>query len=350
MALASLGRVFLPGFNTLAAFSTISSTASTVGISAATHRLAWIFKVPKSGTINQLGVRTSTVTTAVACRLGLYTLDASGNPTSTQYGGSAYGTFTPTASTYHSVSLATPATATAGDDVALVFESDGGLPDMLLSLGNASSIGAGFPFFARYNGTSWTRFASPLACHARYADGTYGNLETLPAAGTFAESSLATNSAGFDEIATLVTIGVRCRAVGIWAYTSGGALEAILYEGTTARATGTLGAGPNSGPVSVNLRRIPFATPWQVEPGTSVRAALRPTTTTAIFYRTMPMGFASFGTALDAPAGLCMSTRLDQGAWLADTADTLPGIGLILDQFEDAAGGSYSLVDGGLIL
>ncbi len=90
---------------------------------ASGEKAAFIFKIPKSGTITEIGFRTGAVTTADTLKAGLYTVDTSNNPTATAYGGMVAGTqASPAANTWYAVALGTNCTATAGDVVAVVIE------------------------------------------------------------------------------------------------------------------------------------------------------------------------------------------------------------------------------------
>src|SRR4051812_42558507 len=108
MALATLGKIHWPDPNRPGGFASLSSSAN-FQINNTGYRAAWIFPVPRTGTITKVGIRIHTCASVQLSRLGLYTLDGSGQPTSTGYGGSAYGTFTPAATTYFEVTLGTPA-------------------------------------------------------------------------------------------------------------------------------------------------------------------------------------------------------------------------------------------------
>ena len=121
MALVSAGRLWLGDPNLFVA-AQAADTNSAWQISSTGARFGFVFQVPKTGSISKVGVRIGTAQTPIVSRLGLYTVDTAGNPTTTAYGGSAYNTFTPTANTFSEVTLKTPATATAGDLAAVVCE------------------------------------------------------------------------------------------------------------------------------------------------------------------------------------------------------------------------------------
>ena len=61
-------------------------------LDASGEKAASIFRVPKTGNIRTLRFRLGTVTTGQTLKAGLYTVDTSGDPTTTAYGGMAVGT------------------------------------------------------------------------------------------------------------------------------------------------------------------------------------------------------------------------------------------------------------------
>jgi hypothetical protein len=88
----------------------------------ANDAIGYIFQLPKSGTIDRLGIYLSSKGgTPPDYNIGLVTLDADGHPTSTPYGGSASQTISPNSMSvgWYWITLSTPATAIAGDIVAV---------------------------------------------------------------------------------------------------------------------------------------------------------------------------------------------------------------------------------------
>lgn len=342
MALVSAGPFLWPDPNTFAGFASLSSGANSQ-INGSGQRIGLVFPVPASGTITKLGIRVSTCASAVTSRLGLYTVDSSGNPTSTTYGGSTYQTFTPAANTYSEVTLGTPATATAGDVCAWVVEFDSTAGDMFVSVASGANIVQAYPTLKKFNGSSWSSSTASLVMgHIYYSDGGgyYGHTSALyPATGAVSTGSYNVNTAGSDEYAIKLTVPFRCRVAGIWsAFSSsaGGDFEAILYSGTTALKTAAMDADAPQA-ASGNPRRYLFASGQTVDAGDTVRAAIRPTTTTSNTWRSLALHAAGAETAFGLPSGSHLSTRLDQGAWSDSATTTLPAIGLIVDQLDDGA-------------
>jgi hypothetical protein len=352
MALATAGRILYPDPTLQFALRAISSS-SDFQINGTGHRYGWVFQVPQSGTITKAGIRIHTCASAVTSRLGLYTVDSSGNPTSTLYGSGNYGTFTPSANTYSEVTLGTAATATAGDFVALVVEFDSTAGDMFVSGANGTYTLHAIGYSAKNSG-SWAKSTTgaPIMAHVYYSDsgGIWPYIGCGPFTGVAAtatfnlNTSLDTSGHNADEHALKITVPFKCRVAGIWhnfAAASGADHEAILYSGTTAQQTLALD-GDFAASTSINgVRSCLFATGQSVDAGATVRAAIRATTATNLTYRRMPLFAAGSEQSLGIPQGTCLSYRSDAGsnAW-NDSTTNLPMIGLIIDQLDDGAGGS----------
>ena len=338
MALATLGRILWPDPNRLAAF--IGLSANTLHqLSGAGQRYGWAFCVPRTGTITKVGWRVHTCASVQLSRLGLYTLDSSGQPTSTGYGGSAYGTFTPAATSYFETTLATPATATRGDFAAIVVEFDGTPGDMFASVENSTCVLPGTGYACKYNGTTWSKIQQRAISHVYYSDsgGQWEDIGTAPFTGSVATGTYNLNTGGADEYALKITPPFACRAAGLWTMfgvAAGADYEALLYSGTTALATAAIDGDFTAGTAGLGLRFNFFPTPVTLTAGATCRLAIRPTTATSITYRNYTLEAAGSEQGLGVPQGTCQSTRLDQGAW-SDQTTTFPCLGLILDQLDD---------------
>lgn len=93
------------------------NSTNRITLTSAAQYIGECFVVPKSGTVTKVGFLSSDgagLTGSVS--VGLYTTDSNGVPTSTAYGGMSPGTQSnPAANTAYTVTLATPATVTAGN-------------------------------------------------------------------------------------------------------------------------------------------------------------------------------------------------------------------------------------------
>lgn len=346
MAMVSCGSILWPDPSRFLAFTSIS-TAANYQINGSGHRAGLVFQIPKTGTITKAGLRIHTCASAVTSRIGLYTVDGSGNPTTTLYGGSNYATFTPAANTYSSVTLGTSASATGGDLAALMVDFDSTAGDMFISLASGTANPVGFPYQVRFNGSTWAKSSANqwMMCHIAYSGDEYEDIGAAPFTGLVASATYQLNTAGADEYALRLTPGFKARVAGLWTSfhaNAGGSMDAVLYEGTTAVATQTFDQDMQN-PGGGAIRILRCATPYTITAGTTIRAAIKPTTTTVITYRNYTTHLANQGGCLGLPSDACQSTRVDSGSW-SDSTTTIPGIGLVLDRLDDGAGGAGGLL------
>jgi hypothetical protein len=351
MALQSAGLILWPDPNRLILPTSISTNAN-FQINAGGQRLAQVFEVPLTGTITKVGIRIHTCASVVLSRLGIYTVDASGNPTSTGYGSSGYATFTPAANTYSEVTLSPSATATAGDTAAIVVEFDSTGGDMFGSAGAGSCWLYGLPFPAKFASSTWTKNTGgqALFAHIYYSDngGQWPDIGAIPFAGATATGTVNINSGGADEYALKITPPFTCRCVGIYhmfGQAAGADYEAILYSGTTALKTATIDGDLIGSSTGVKICRFAGET---LTAGQTYRAAIRPTATANLTYRNYTLYAAGVEQSLGVPQGTCQSTRLNQGAW-SDSTTTFPQIGIIIDQLDDGVSTGGGGTSGGFL-
>ena len=275
--------------------SNIANQATTYVLDASGEKAATIFQIPADGNITKLGFRTAAVTTGDTLKIGLYTVDASGDPTATAYKGMVAGTQAVLATednTYFNVTLGTQATSVVkGDIVALVIEYNSYVAGNMVLTGLAATIG--FPYGDLYT-ASWAKQNTLLFATIEYTGGVYyPTLGILPVA-TAGTGSMAYNldTATFDEYGIHINIPVPTRAVGIWvvlAVAAGADFEAILYEGTTALKTVTHD-GNYATVATARQFFLFFSTAQDLTANTDYYIAIRPTTTSNItfYYFTAP--------------------------------------------------------------
>ena len=307
------------------------------------HRIGQVFSMLETCTITKVGIRINACASAVTSRLGLYTVDSSGNPTTTPYGGSNYGTFTPAANTYSEVTLGTSCSAVAGDIVALVVDFDSSAGDMFLSANNGTSYSHGLPYSVKYDGSSWARspFGQLYAGHLYTSDDGGRFLATrFPAIWAAVDTIHHNSSSTPDEHANKLTLPFACRVSGLWCLISpgGGAdFNAVLYDGTTVLESVSVGSLQVRAS-GADIKFIMFDTPVEVEGGDIVYASIVPTTTTSLTTQKANLFAAGAATTLGFGPNDCRATRTNSGAW-TDDATTIMAIGLILDQLSDGSGG-----------
>lgn len=357
MALAGVGRILWPdpysvfGVHYGTGFP-LWSTSANYTLNATNTRLGQTFIVERAGTVTHVCFRVRTSTTAQTLRVGLYTVDDAGNPTSTTYGGSAYATqATPSADTQYEVDI-TDATMVLNDKCSLVVEWDGTQGDVGLSvIANGRVMGGGA--LNRYTSSWQTKASARLAFALKYSSGTQ-YWAPYPFTHTTTNRAFNAGTSGADEYALKMTIPFTCRAVGCYAlgsaYTSGtNPYDFVLYEGTTSRASSV----NNDSDIAVasEIFQAMFATPYTLSAGTTYYLSAKPNTTTSIAFQTPTVGTAAHFGTFPAGTGVYADRRIDAGAWANDITTEYMPIGLIIDQLDDGAsaggGGGGARIIGG---
>lgn len=318
---------------------------SGITIDAAGEKFGFIFRVPRTGTIDRVGFSTRAVTTAQTLRAGLETTDTTNFlPTGTQYGGSAVGTqATPAANTFYEVTLGTSATATKGDVIALVVQFDSTVGNLVVGTvdneGGASLTS--FPFVAGYT-TAWAKSAGLIGmCSIRYSDGVYEPLgqciPTSPRVDTFFNSGSAA-----DEIGNRFTLPAPVRVTGVFSGVAHAtvAVDYVLYEGTTALATISIAAGESA---ANGYETYLFTSEITLAAGTVYRLVAKPTTTSNVNVREAVMLNAAMMDMIPGGSDWYKTSRVDAGAWTDDSTRRIWALGLLVDQIDDATGGSGGL-------
>lgn len=212
---------------------------------ASGERAGGVIYAPKSGDITHVIFSTTTVTTAETLRVGIYTVDSSGNPTTTAAGGMTVGTqASPAANTQYRVALGTAATVTKGDIIAPVVDFDSSVGNLRINYygaypGSPGKSGNVPPAGKCYTG-SWATQPAP-AIIIEYSDGSlYSGVNAIPiassatASGNFNSGTASTPHRGnkitmqYPMLATEV-----CFKTGTWAANS----SAIFRITDTSRNT-----------------------------------------------------------------------------------------------------------------
>lgn len=308
-------------------------------IDAAAEKAAFVFQVPRTGNIRTVRFMTGTVTTGDTLKVGLYTLDTSGDPTATPYGGMVAQTVAVADgddNVEKTVTLATDAAAVAGDFVALVISFNSYVAGNLNVRITAGGGVGFFPYGDAYT-TSWTKSGTSGVFALAYDDGVYEYSHNVePWTSAFAGISFASNTAGADEYGNRFALPYPVRIRGAFANLAVPAAsdyELLLYDGTTALQTLTVDGGYCAA-TTQRGRIFLFNTP-QIVPAAAVRRlAIRPTTTNAVVLWAGTVGVAAAMNAAPMGADCYQCKRIDQGAW-DDTGTTIrPFIYPIYDQLD----------------
>lgn len=329
--------------------------AGTWVIDAAGEKCATVFHVPKSGTIDRVSFRVASVGTSQTLRAGLETLDASGDPSGTQYGGSAVGTqASPAGGNTYEVTLGTPATATLQDRVALVLQFNATVGNVTFAgvQRGIGTAGSGFPYSDNFTGT-WAKTNNALLnCAIRYNDGTYANIGHVPGVTTQPLFNTGTTP---DEVGNLWTPPFACAVGGIWAvFDLDVNADCILYDtdGTAVLGSATMLA-VERGAVGLSMFEGLFAD-QTLTVGQAYRLILRPGAASPNLLATRcTVPSAAYLGSLPGGTVLYETSRTNVGAW-TDTNTQRILCGPILTKLDDGTGGGggaiyHGAMNGGML-
>lgn len=187
MALTTLANGGVIRFPDHALLALVSSYA----LDAAGEKYAAIFLAPKTGNIHKIGIYVISVSDQQTIKGSVQGVDSAGKPDGTILAsGSAYGTFTPAATTRNNATMTSDPAVTKGDQLSVVFEFDSTTGSVNLARGtNAQGLIQGSTYDSYYNGSAWFNSATTYPCvYIEYDDGTsayIGNAFPLAGASPF---------------------------------------------------------------------------------------------------------------------------------------------------------------------
>lgn len=309
---------------------------STLTMDGTTTKIGFVFQVSQSGTISKLYFSIGTITTNQTLKVGLQTVDSSGKPTGTAYGGSSTATLTPTAATINSVTLGTSATATAGDVVALVVEWDSTTGSLVLNYFNVNSP---LPYRLSFTSGAWGGIAQGIPfCQIEYDDGTRPPHGCVPAyQGT---SDAFKSDSNPDERGIKFTLPFPARVIGAWLTVSAPAsanFDIVLYDsGGSVLTSCSIDVAKYKNNLA-QAYRVFFGTRVSLVAGSAYYLIVKPTQATANV--TLARWNFSTSSALRATfaPNAWQAVRTDAGAWTEDQTQ-LPSMGLVIDKLDDGAG------------
>jgi hypothetical protein len=354
MTLTAVGRVLLgPGTVPIAA-STWS--ISTLALNDADNSAAAVWRLPKDGSIDRVITNISSKTgtsTTVLYNIGLVTLDSSGQPTTTPYGGSALITrsVSALATGQNILTLATPATAVAGDLVAVRIWPEGTVaPDATQTVTIRTRLQSTItqvPYEIEW-ATAWTKNASYPMLTAQYATADGDTYVGIPPTSTSPPVTVAfTNASAPNEIGALFTVPFACTCVGMGYYHRQTTLAATgrlgLYDNTsTLQRSGTYPAGAFGSLSAYGASEVEWAG-YDLLAATNYRLGHLATSADTRQHAELALSSSAQRAALPQGASWQRTSRTnsaDTGAW-TDTNTTAPLMYLILSQID------FSLVSGG---
>lgn len=365
MALVSFGAPWYIAVPFMSMSNSPSATPATWAptIDAAAEKWACVFRVPKTGTLDQIEFIFGTIAQAPANGVKVSFQDVEQDQgtqpfkpdgTADEYRVIAQGDvvantwIAPGLMTDDGTDTGNKRSVTEGDLVAAVVEFENFVAGDSIQVENAYTMAKPWQLGVAYNiGAGWVVNASSSihpAVALKYNDGTY---ECITAYGFPTNISgnqtthTISSSTNPDEIALRFKLPMACEVSGFIAKGAGVSVaenfDVILYdENDTVLASTTV--EPDSFLTSVNMHDVgAFDSPVELEADTEYRLAVKPLTTPAT------INFWSFTTASAAimnaaPWGseFYYSQRVNGGAW-TDTTTRRPFLSLIISKLDDGA-------------
>jgi hypothetical protein len=319
------------------------SAVSAQALTDADNAVAWVFNVPKDGTITDVGyLVTAENGTSPAYNCGLVTVDATGNPTTTAYGGSAVTPATWTSTGWKWVTLSTPATGAAGDFAAVHIYPGGTPPDGSNNITVAYGPVADGGYSLNYV-VAWTQAALGGPMAIKYNDGSiYGfalTSVTTYVAGITSGTTPDEVGAKFQVPAAMTCTGARlgCNRTG---YGSAATMDVVLYSA----ADGVLASTTVSDKDFLDVQDY-VNVHWDavnLSAATDYRLIIKPTTATNGGVTVTKWSVESTAARNMWPAGDSWhwTERTDAGAW-TDTTTAIPYMGLWVSDITFGGAAAY---------
>lgn len=342
MALRALpGHMMFPDYTALHR----GTAFGTMLLDAADEKAAFVFRVPKAGTITKVGFRTSTVTTGATVDVRLETVDASGNPSGVLAGTNTNASQV-IASTddnvWFTVTLTAGYAASTGTVLAIVIVNPSASPGNLNIARITTTFEAitGFPYSDLFIG-GWAKSSSSgMLCYIEYSDGTTAPFGNLPLS---ALASVSFNSGSTpDERGHIFQLPVPARMAGVVCVLDGLAeanFDVVLYDsdGSTVLASVSHDGDYGGNLVNQAVYYMLFGTSIALNANVAYRATLKPTTTNNIQVPEFTVPSNAFLNAVSGGKDIFRTTRTDGGAWTENDAVRMP-LALLLDGLDDGVG------------
>lgn len=265
-----------------AAFNTAPAIGAYTAMTLAGAKDVYIFTIPKSGTIAYIGLRPGT-STGGNVTVALNTVNASGQDSGTNYGGSSASSSTAmTTNTPKEIVLGTPATVIEGDLVALVVAYSSGTT---ISINGDSRLTQNLPFVWTNNATLYTANQMNMVCTLGYSSiggGGSGYVpidQGSPAIESFTtaayNSGTTTNHRALKITAPCDMTVEGCWVWGLWS--AGASIVVNLYSGTSSTPVANTNANFDvDGFATTGIRFIKFTAPYNMTNGGTYYLSLEP--------------------------------------------------------------------------
>lgn len=309
-------------------------------IDAADEKIAFIFKIGKTGTISKVGFKTGSVTTGATFDVRLETVDlTTGDPTGTLLATNSNGSLVVADADdflWLTASLTTAVAVTRGDLVAVVIVNPSGSPGNMQIMAVAYGQNR-FPYSDLFT-TSWTKQGDNRNpnCALEYDDGTYA-LHTGVYPIKLTPTDTYNSASSPDERGLIFQFPFPVQIAGVFMIMDlDGDADIVLYDSDGSTVLETISLDKDVRELTtIGGWNFPFDNTNELSANTNYRVALKPTTTTNIGLATLETDTAAIMDSFEGGQNFHYTSRTDAGAW-TETTTKRPVIGLLLDGFDDS--------------
>lgn len=311
-------------------------------VSSGTPKKAFIFRIPKTGTLDKVELWFRAVATAQDVKISFQDIDpATGNPDGVvdqfrvipSASVSGTGWKVPGLITSDGTDSGTKRSVTIGDTLCAVVEFDSTVGSIGVGVlaKNSSVLGTnGLAFDASYNGSAWSRGNDYPILILKYDDGTYVSPGPWILPAIVMNTRTYNSSSTPDERGLSFSLPWDVGVTGAWVATNlTGDASIVLYDsdGTTVLRSVALDKDTDVNAVSVAV--VSFASQVTLTANTTYRLTVLPTSTTNLSMYEWGVNAAALMAGFPGGTSMIGTTRTDAGAWTAD--DTArPMMGLLI--------------------
>lgn len=318
-------------------------------LDAADESLAFIIKIPKTGTLKKVCLQTSTVTTGDVVNVRIETVDAStGDPTGTLYDANGTGTVDVAATDdnkglWVAINTTNGISVTKNNIVAIRFSLD--FVDGNIQFARncpGVNIVSSFPYADHYAGSAWTKYTG-VNVGLEYDTGI---IHVYGIGSAYVLSSAFNSGSAANQVGNRIRLPYGARAVGAWLSLGVSAdLDVIFYDsdGITALETITIDKDvikSSSDWVYV----VPFATARTLTKDAYYRIVAKPSSATNLSIGIMDVfddgankGIDQLELGQNCHYTTCSGTPDEEADW-TQTTTRRAMFGLIIDQIEVGGG------------
>ena len=336
-----------------------SYTTTTWVIDAASEAAGIVLQPPKAGDIRKIWFRVGTVTSGATIDIRVETVSATtGFPTGTLWATNTNGSVAIANNddgTLFGVTLTADATVVKTDRIAIVIKNPSS------SFGNMQIVGVAdtsavqnMPYGLLFTGGAWAQIAVSLIpiCIIEYSDGSYAPQNGLIIA-KLVNTTTYNSGTNPNHRALRFSLSVPVRVSGCWLWADlDGDTDLLLvadnWDGTDGNALAKVSLDKDiRGVATGNIGFYDFATAVSLSANTIYRLVIKPTSVTSLSVYDITAGTnAQWAAMPDGGIEFYLSTANNPtvaGSW-TDTTTSRPMCGLILDGFDDGAGGSAGIL------